>query len=355
MPPSNFRATFSRLSITARGFGRYLPLANILKPFGGYSPFPLHMDLVLTLRCNLACRMCNLRQDQNLEYFTPFSRPELTAAEWQAVIDDIGRSFYFKPNLNLLGGEPSLYRDYLTLASYAKQRGFRCTYTTNGSFLQRDAEQIVASGVDVIAVSIDGPQEIHDMIRRTGVFSKALQGIQAVNEQKQAQSRPAPRIFLACAVSGDNWSQLHEVVSIAKAAGVNHVTFLHLQFPDADLGSHGIDVTGLKREIAVVREQAAHSQVSVSFYPYLKDGQIAPYYMLPADELGHGCVSPWVRLSIMPDGTITPCRGHVLGNVRSGPGSLRQVWNGPELLAYRRKLASSGTFDDCGRCCRREF
>lgn len=349
------REWLGRLSISRHAFGRYDRIANWLKLLGGYSPFPLNIDLVLTLRCNLACRMCNLRQEEYRRLFSGFREPELSTGEWLEIIDDIRRSFHFRPNVNLLGGEPSLYEGYLEIAAYAKQRGFRCTYTTNGTFLARDARAIVSSGVDVVVVSIDGEREIHDYIRRAGSYDRAIEGIQKINKLKTDQGKPSPQIFLACAISGDNVGHLVHVIDLAKDLGVAYVVYFHLQFPDRQIKLHHIDPGAMKREIAQVTAKARSYKISVSFYPALRDDQIAGYYLDSCDALPSGCISPWLRMAIMPDGSIVPCRDFVMGNARTGVENLGQVWNSRQFRSFRRRLARFGASAECGRCCRRQY
>lgn len=350
----DYRAWLGKLSVSSKALGRYQWIAKFLKLFNGYSPFPFHIDLILTLRCNLACKMCNLRQEENVKLFSAFREPELSAMEWMGIIKDIKGSFYFRPNLNLLGGEPSIYKGYLDIAAFIKQQGFRCTYTTNGTFLTRDAANIVSIGVDVIVVSIDGPREIHDSIRGPGVYENAVKGIHVMNELKGMQRKRVPQIFLACTINGDNYGHLVDVIDIARELDINYIIFYHLQFPDREIGIHNIDVGYLIGEMAEVKRKAVDNSISISFYPHLKTDQIATYYLQTSDQLGRGCISPWLRMTIMPNGTIVPCRNYGMGNVRIDRITRGSVWNNKKFRTFRKKLAKRGLFPDCGRCCRKQ-
>jgi radical SAM protein with 4Fe4S-binding SPASM domain len=350
----SYREWLGKLSISPKALGRYQRIANLIKLFSGYSPLPLHIDLVLTLKCNFACKMCNLRQQENLNFFSPFRKPELSPREWMDVIRDIRDSFYLRPNLNLLGGEPSIYDGYLDVAAFAKQQGFRCSYTTNGSFLTRDVADIVSAAVDVIAVSIDGPQEIHDYIRRAGAYDRAVMGIHAINEHKKKHGKRAPQVFLACTITGHNHEHLADLVDVARYLDIHYIIFLHLQFPDREIGLHGINVGRLTEEIGCVRRKARDSNISVSFSPNLSKGQIATYYLQSSDQLDGSCISPWIRIAVMPNGSIVPCQDHVMGKVRDKM-SLGSVWNSKQMRSFRKKLAEAGVFADCGRCCHRQY
>jgi radical SAM protein with 4Fe4S-binding SPASM domain len=346
---------FGKLSLSRKALARYQWMANFLKLFNGYSPFPLNIDLILTMRCNLACDFCVCRQEGNADIVSAFRAPELSPEDWIDIVKDIKRSFYFRPNLNLLGGEPLIYKGYLDIAAFIKQEGFRCSYTTNGVFLKRDAEEIVSIGVDVIAVSIDGAREVHNSIRGAGVFEKAAEGIRTINEMKMTQGKKAPRIFLACTISGDSHGHLSDLIDVAEELGIDYVNFLHLQFPDSEMGLHDIDVDALISEMDRVKIKAADKNVAVNFYPYLKTSQILTYYLQPSDHLGTGCISPWMRMVIVPNGKVIPCGDYVIGDVRAEGATIKGIWNSDEFRAFRQRLSRNKLLPDCERCCRMQY
>jgi MoaA/NifB/PqqE/SkfB family radical SAM enzyme len=349
------RTLLEDLSISPKGLSRYQRAANFLKLLNGYSPFPLDIDLMLTLRCNLKCDICVNQQEDFVAILSAYREPELSVAEWKDIIRDIDQSFYFKPNLNLLGGEPSVYEGYLDIVGFIKRQGFRCSYTTNGTFLARDAARIVSAGVDVILVSIDGRRDVHNGIRGPGVFEKAIEGMRAINELRRAQDSKAPQVFLNCVINSDSCDHLECLVDIAEELGVDYVSFLHLRFPDSEIGRHGVDVSHVIEGMARAKRRGAESGVSVNFYPHLRSDQIATYYLQPSQELGRGCISPWLRMIIVPNGKIITCRDRLVGDWRNEGTTMKGVWNGSALRALRHRLARSKVLPDCGRCCRKQY
>lgn len=354
--PRARRTTLGHLSITTRSWARYQRLAGALPWLGGWSPFPLHLDLVLSWRCNLACPMCNLRQEHNMQAFAEFQRGEMSVADWRRIIDDARRSFPLRPNLNLLGGEPTLYKGYPDIIAYAKQRGFRCTFVTNGTHLERDADLLVASGIDVITVSLDGGEALHDSIRGVGVFQRAVRGVRRLQELKRERGSRQPSLFMATAVNGANHARLSEAVEVAASLNIESLTFLHLQFPDSGLEAHGVEAPVLLEAMSEAESRARELGVRMHFYPFLRRDQIATYYHQPSDRLGQRCLSPWLRLTVLPDGHVIPCGDVIVGTVSEGGDSLRAVWNGGRLRDFRRRLARQGAIlPACQRCCRRLY
>lgn len=351
----DFRRLLGNLSITSSGLSKYQGIANFLKWFNGYSPFPVNIDFILTMRCNLNCPFCVCRQEGNDEIVANFRQPELSWEEWKDIVNDIKRSFFFKPNINLLGGEPSIYKGYLDLARHIKSRGFRCSYTTNGTFLARDAAEIVNTGVDVIAVSIDGGPQLHDQTRGEGVFERAAEGIRAINVERKKHARNVPFLFLACTINDKNYDKLTQLIETARGLEIKYVNFLHLQFPDAEMGKYHIDTDTLIQQVQAVKQLAKDYNISVNFTPPLKIQDIATYYLKPSRQLGKGCVSPWLRMVIMPNGKVIPCGDHVVGDLKAEGETIKSVWNSARFRTFRRNLAQKSLLPDCERCCRKQY
>src|SRR4051794_13731791 len=86
-------------------------------------------------------------------------------------------------DVRLTGGEPLVRRDFPRLAAMlARVPGVEdLSVTTNGYLLERDAEQLVAAGINRINVSIDSPQRdrFFEMTRRDAL-PRVLQGLEAL-------------------------------------------------------------------------------------------------------------------------------------------------------------------------------
>ena len=350
----NPRRWFGDLSITSRTMSRYQWTARSLKLLNGYSPFPLHIDVMLTLRCNLACKICVERKPEFRDFLAPYWEPEMPLEKWKDIIRDMNKSF-FKPNLHIQGGEIGMYEGYLELTAFAKQLGFRCTYVTNGTSLARDAAEIVSMGVNVILVSIDGPRQVHDSIRGPGVFDAAVQGIRAINEQKRVQGKKKPQVFVNCAINPYNQHILASYIDTVKEWDVNYITYLHYLFPDSEMDTHNIDVEHLVAEMGRIQTKAAQNNIKVNYYPHLKVDQVAAYYLQPGDQVGQNCLSPWLRMIITPNGKVISCKSFVIGDLNAEGATVRGIWNDERFRAFRKKLARNNLLPGCGRCCRKRY
>ncbi|MGB9853998.1 MAG: radical SAM/SPASM domain-containing protein [Candidatus Bathyarchaeales archaeon] len=128
---------------------------------------PLFSSFSVTGRCNLRCAYCDWWKK---------NMPELSTAKALKVIDNacsLGVPFF-----DFSGGEPLLRGDLAILAKRASSHNCLVSMNTNGTLLKSAKAYKIADVFDVVAVSLDGPPEIHDKIRGVaGTHKKALETI----------------------------------------------------------------------------------------------------------------------------------------------------------------------------------
>lgn len=127
----------------------------------------------LTLNCNEHCRHCGSRCGD-------VTAPEMTAAEWKNILDQIKEDFGDSlPQINVTGGEPLLYKDFEEVLSYAHSLGFKWGMTSNAILITPEVAQMLKRcGMNTISVSIDGLPDTHDSIRGLpGAYKRAMDGI----------------------------------------------------------------------------------------------------------------------------------------------------------------------------------
>ncbi len=84
----------------------------------------------------------------------------------------------------LTGGEPLLHRDLGTLCRFLHDCGVRVTLLSTGLLLAKRAD-LVAENIDEIIVSIDGPEEVHDQVRRVKQAYRLIgEGIHSCGKEK---------------------------------------------------------------------------------------------------------------------------------------------------------------------------
>ncbi len=360
-----------------------MPLVRRFNPRRSVSPGLLSLNI--TRRCNLNCHMCiQHRHDRgdssNLPWYD--GNQDLPLSAWIDVLDQAAR---FRPVVNVIGGEPTLYPHFRELIQAIGERKLCFEVTTNGLLLTGLAEELVRQRPFIIFVSIDGPEDVHDEVRGLkGCFQKATEGIRALVEERKKQKKAAPYIFLNCTISKVNLDTIDQMVDLAVDLGVDTLQFLHVVFdtksnvdrhndictsqwaqehgfnliapsmPEGEYYEHLLteeDVATLTEKIALIREQA-RGRMELRFIPELDSAKMTPYYFDLDYPFPNRCNSLWLSQRIMPDGSFSPCLHVVAGNIKEQ--SLLEMWNGEQMGGFR-SLIDKGLYPACVRCCSRSF
>lgn len=342
----------------------------------GRSAMPETVSLFLTYRCNLRCTMCG----QWGEHGWARDLPECEAGlrlpldRIELLMDELAR---FRPAITLFGGEPFLHPDWETIAVSAKSRGMRVNIITNGTLAGAHAERIIASGVDELIFSLDGPEDVHDTMRGAeGVYRRAMESFRRVDELKRARGSRIPRINISTAIFETNHHRLGEVIDAAESIGADTVTLHHLIFHspavcdrhsavmEAEFGVNDPNWRGFARDTLPAIDTDAlietlhqlrrrQSSTAVTVYPNFTDDEIRRYYSsfeFTPSSYAPRCLSPWTTAYIFPNGDVKPCldTSYVAGNILTG--GFADIWNGGRFRHYRQVLKRRGHFPACTRC-----
>lgn len=274
-----------------------------------------------------------------------------------------------KPILSFGGGEPLMHPRAAEMIRRAKGRGFVCTLTTNGVLLARHAGDLVASGLDSIVLSIDGPEGVHDATRGVkGTFAHAMEGARRVAEIKRGTGAVKPRLRVNCTINSRNFAVLGSMPGIAAEFGADSLLFSHLWFWDREIvARHNrvcgdfcpvveqnvheldrIDPAVVARELA--RTRGAQTGLTIKCLPELDAEGVRRYYAERTTPVTRAaCRAAWLSAFVMPTGELIPCLDYSYGNLHERP--FWELWNGPRARLFRRRLRSAGIFPGCVRCC----
>ena len=212
---------------------------------------PEVIQISLTLRCNLKCRMCTLSNSLPLV-------EELSKEQIFHIIDE-AQKFGIREVL-LTGGEPFLREDLFDICEYIDRKGLRTIVTTNGIAIDKTGiKAIGGSGIQHIHISLDGLQETHDFFRGQGSFGKVIETIRVLD-----QARKNGRFFslgIACTVMDPNVKELSKIVELADDLGIDVINFQPLSsdnanFKDKNSSEFWVrqeNIAVLKREIEKIR------------------------------------------------------------------------------------------------------
>lgn len=173
------------------------------------------LQVSLTYRCNLRCKMCSI---VNLSC----EEDELTIDQIFHVIDE-AKNNKIKQIL-FTGGEPFLRQDIFKICEYSFERGLISIITTNGVLIDcKIAEAIVNAKINHIHFSLDGLEEANDFFRGSGVFKRVIKAIQLLNEKRNKSNFFS--IGIACTVMNKNVKDLFEIVQLADTLHVDSINF----------------------------------------------------------------------------------------------------------------------------------
>lgn len=160
-----------------------------------------------TLRCNLFCKHCYSSSGPNVR-----SR-DLDRWTLIDVISDAYNLGYTAVSFS--GGEPLLYEGLLDLLIHAKSLGMKTTVTTNGTIVNKEIVRKLKAYVDIIAISLDGPPEIHNATRGSKHAFDSLQiGVELI---RNAQIR----FGFIYTLTRKNWEQLLLMSEFAHKSGAS--------------------------------------------------------------------------------------------------------------------------------------
>ncbi|HEV7786416.1 MAG TPA: radical SAM protein [Thermoanaerobaculia bacterium] len=304
-------------------------------------------------RCNCRCLMCDIWRDR--------SREEISAAEverWLAEWRDLGVR-----RVVLSGGEALLHSHLWDLCALLRGADIGITILSTGLLLVRDATAL-ARVCDDVVVSLDGPREVHDLIRNVPrAFDRLAEGVAAVRA-----AGPGVAVSGRCTVQRANFHVLRATVAAARELGLDRLSFLA-----ADVTSEAFNRPGgwdgeRAAEVALRREDLPLLAAELDALARERAADFAGGFIAESPEklehrllhhfaalLGEGdfapiaCNAPWVSAVVEADGTVRPCFFQPpLGNVRQA-GSLGAVLNSPAAISWRQNLDTARD-PVCRRC-----
>lgn len=306
--------------------------------------FDFFVQLHLTERCNLHCSHC---------YQTGMHVDEMSVEEIRGLIREVSATLHtwkelygveFTPSFNVTGGEPFLRNDLLDILSEIDFSGFDMYLLSNGILVNRKkAEALFYLGVKGVQVSIEGPEKIHDTIRGKRAFSRSLNGVRCLLDA-------GLNVTLNVTLSSLNAEYFGDMIELATGIGAHRIGFSRLV--PYGRGAAMVHNT-LEREKVKKLYEEIFTRDTGSLEIVTGDPLAAQVFPAHSNKdrgdlpLG-GCAAGVSGITILPDGTLVPCRRMYIpvGNIRTD--SFRTVWAESGVLeALRDRSRYKGK---CGNC-----
>ncbi|WP_028561748.1 radical SAM protein [Paenibacillus pinihumi] len=339
---------------------------------------PLILTILLTYNCNLKCSFCgqnDIRRNAKSLVENGF-KMALELEQIELILDDAVASGI--RHVNLWGGEPLLHPQIFEIIHAIKKRYMRCFMVTNGTKLEELAEQIVASKLDFLQVSIDAEGDKHDKVRNhKGLYAKIQRGINKINGMK----RIFPIISSSTVIIPDNVDYLSDIADRVIEDGFSTSFFqLLMSYPKDVIQEYkerlvedygfsyddfkvidsfeGEDITPeqYKNGIGQANQMKERHGKLVTYPDIFQEPDDYKVYLqtrgpIPRDKT-KGCWSIDHKINVQPNGDVVLCPDFPdfkLGNLFEQ--SIMDIWNSEKRIKFLEDFYGGKPLPICYKCC----
>lgn len=288
-------------------------------------PNPTDASIILTYRCPMRCRMCNIWK------FPTDARQEITAADLRTLPD--------LKFINLTGGEPFIRQDLPEIVEECYRHTKRIVISTSGWFddrVIRLAERFPNIG---IRISIEGLRQKNDELRgREGGFDKGYNTLVKLKEMGVKD------IGFGCTVSNNNSADMLDLYRLSHELGMEFAT---AAFHNSYYFHKDNNVITNRDKVCADFEKLVNLQLAehnpkawfraffnMGLINYIEGGR----RMLP-------CEAGTANFFIDPWGEVYPCNGMEEKYWKASMGNIHDadfmtIWHSEQAEAVRRQVAS---------------
>jgi len=219
--------------------------------------------------------------------------------------------------LNILGGEPFLHPEFSEILKKATDMFEKVTVSTYGDiFFKRYLEEVMSYDNATIWVSLDYYGSKHDHLRRNpGLFER-------VHHNLVYAKRYADRITIRSTIFDDNYPDIREILNFAKYYG-------YAMFCYRSIGYNEPSAKTLEKVYSLFLNENDPGIYQVRDNTFkLINKNLYPWAIKIYEKYGKLCGAGARRISILPNGTVTPCPywlTYTLGNLEDMENLQRNI------------------------------
>jgi MoaA/NifB/PqqE/SkfB family radical SAM enzyme len=304
---------------------------------------PYSITFILTHRCNFQCSYCNI---------PAAAGAEMSQDAFCAAIDELAAAGMARASFS--GGEALVRADAPAIIGHAKELGLFTSLNTNGWLVERHIDALQRS-LDMMVVSIDGPEHSHDLVRnKRGSYARLLRAIDLARSRGIA-------VATITVLSPSNLDVVSDVLTLAEKHGF--WAYFQPAYTDCFDHRHGLDpalgadlLAALARELGRARQAGRPVAASPGFLERLGRG--------PTFGDCGTCHAGRYFGTVMPDGVVVPCHlvatqahypnGREIGFVRAfhemphpetGPGCAVSPYQESDLIFHLDIRAIRAAFE----------
>lgn len=295
----------------------------------------------ITLACSFSCKYCGSKggQARNHELITE------ECLEIVRQLSDLGCK-----RVSLIGGEVFMRHDWLSIVRELIERNIRVSIVTNGYlFTEKLINEIKETGIESIAVSLDGPEEIHDTYRQMGSYQRANSAIDILTENNISVS-------VISTLNSKNVLYLEMFYEYLKSKPIR-AWQLQACSPMGNAMNSGIDYHfDFSRVISFIEANMNEAPFSIGIADnigYFGEYEGCMRGNLSGRAVFSGCRAGLSSIGIDSVGNVRGCESmyddcFIEGNLREQ--TLKEIWESPHTFAYNRHFSSDLLTGACGNC-----
>ncbi len=249
-------------------------------------------------------------------------------------------------------GEPLLSPYLLDQVRLAKQRGVTVGFNSNATLLnRRRADELVATGLDWLHVSLDGAnRETYEGIREGASLDTVLENLSGLVAAKRDAHSDTPWIRVVFVAMRRNVAELPFLVRLLAGIGVNELRVQNLShtFSDTDPAGQYAEIRRFAAEEALWGEGSDATAADAFSAARAAAAECGIELRLPGLDAAEvpsdrpGCTWPWDSAYVTSAGVVQPCC-MVMGDDRVALGYLdrqtfAEIWHGAPYREFRRRL-----------------
>ncbi len=288
----------------------------------GPEPGGILMQWHITERCDLKCSHCYQNENTSaeidftglmavLEQFEELiSRMSRNAEKQRPAEYELNRTALKKMNdgvrahITVTGGEPFIREDFFELLEtlYERRRKYSYAILTNGTMIDRKtAEKLAELKPGFIQISIEGDEASHDSIRGEGSHELA---VQALHNLKKA----GIRTMVSFTAHKGNFMKFPEAVKTAKTVRAEKVWADRLVVEGRGKGLAGMSLNCSEAKEFFDIMKGCEGGVFSKLFTSTEVSMRRSLQFLTGGREPYRCGAGESLITVMPDGTVYPCR-----------------------------------------------
>jgi MoaA/NifB/PqqE/SkfB family radical SAM enzyme len=254
---------------------------------------PSSIMIEVTNHCNLKCITCPREYDFGEQMAKGF----IKLNQLKNIVDE---AYPYVDSIGLTGlGETMMYNDLVPAIDYirTKSNGIIVFISIN-AHLPKSIEiaSKINDKIDTIQISIDGMNEVYDLVRKEGNYSYFIENVTQIVQDAKGKRAD---VNFNMVVLQQNYVQMTDIVVLAHSIGVKYVNFQTMNLASITGWDksiyHFYTTDAFKTQLQLAFEKAKELNIEMSTFDFVTKNNFQK------------CMLPWGHFYISWDGWMTPC------------------------------------------------